>query len=91
MQHKINILTYIMQCRAVGIGEEQRERELCLTKVLVLRVGGHEKTAGRFPRGLGLASGCVKPLTPHDEGVDKGQPKVPVSVSGIQHWIWQRS
>ena len=24
-------------------------------------------------------------------GVDKGQPPVLVSVSGIPHWIWQRS
>jgi hypothetical protein len=72
MQHKINILTYIMQCRAVGVGEEQGGRELCLARVLVLWVGGHEKTAGQFPRGPRWASGCVKPLTPHGGGWTRG-------------------
>jgi hypothetical protein len=43
------------------------------TRVPVLWAGRHGRTAAHFPRSLRWVSGCVKPLTPARQAVDKGQ------------------
>jgi hypothetical protein len=43
----------------------------------VLWAGRCRRTVRRFPLGPGWASGCVKPLDPTRQGVDKGQLLIP--------------
>ena len=63
-----------MYCRAVGAqGIKVGGGNLCPTRVPVLWVGRHGRTAARFPGGPGWVSVCVKPQNPSLWEMDEGQ------------------
>jgi hypothetical protein len=67
----------------MGVGEEGSRRDPVSARIPVFWMGRNGRTAGHITRGPRWASGCVKPLTPHDGWWTRGSPRY--QVLSLQH------